>query len=114
MGLDLVSDSVLHQQQDSDLSLSQGSVCKGTGEGAVRYYHVLVGQIVRRFPLNNCERLSGVHRVEVSRGKSVVRDHLHHNVVGWWPLVGRHHTDLEGMTQWLILCLHPSVPNYSP
>lgn len=112
--LGLISDSGLHQQQGRDLSLRQGFVCRGTGESALRHYHVLVGRIVGRFPLNDCECLSSVHRVEVPRGEAVVGDHLHHNIVGRWPLVGRHHTDLQGMRQRLILCLHPSVSKPQP
>lgn len=52
--------------------------------------------------------------MEVPWGQPVVGDHLHHDVVGRWPLVGRHHTDLEGTTQQLVRCLQASVPTPSP
>lgn len=69
----------------------------------MRYYHVLVGRVVGRFPLDDGKRLPGEHRVEVPGGQPVVRDHLHHDVVRRWPLVGRHHTDQE---QVLLVPLH--------
>lgn len=80
----------------------------------VRYYHVLVGRVVGRFPLDDSERLPGEHRVEVPGGQPVIRDHLHHDIVRRWPLVGRHHTDLEGTAQQLIGCLRALVPDCGP
>lgn len=86
----------LQQKRGRDLSLSQDFVPKGPGGGCVRHYHVLVGGVVGRFPLDDSEGLGRVHGVQVPRGQPVVRDHLHHHVVRGGPLVRRHHPHLPG------------------
>lgn len=58
-------------------------------------HQVLVGRIIWGFPLDDSRGFAGINHMQVTRWEPAVWDHLDHDVVGGWPLVGHHHPHLK-------------------